>query len=260
MNESMKRFYENRAETKRNLTKVFCPISPKLPTRMTREGFIRACELRRIDTGNWACMECGIRKRIEEGRNFPAPPHIEFLTLSQLQYGDLKPLSGRDFDKEALTSIPPDKEKKIVDPLWEEILSLIQEGRRQGKQTYMSLEIAELLREWKRSHPTVTPVEMAKDIGTHPAHLRKILRNEKWVSPTTGEEVDDGPAYSPEWIGEKIRLRREAGRIPLLTKEIVEEIREWHRDKPEVSQRYKARIIGLSRRQLGRIIKGEVWT
>lgn len=148
------------SETKRLATCKMCPISPNIPTRMTRDGFIRACK--RIRSGGkletnsdiWACPDCATGKHIDKGGFFMSPSsNIVFVTLA-------------DFDKEG-----------------------------------------------------------------------DIL----------------------EAMVKKIRLRREAGTWPLLTAEIAKFIRDWHKTRPDVSQRKMADMFGISRRHIGRIIHRQRW-
>lgn len=142
---------------KKSLTGRMCPISPNIPTKMTREGFIRACKRARaggrwnIETEHWACPMCATGKHIDEGGFFIAPSNIRFVTLAEFQEPRL------------------------------------------------------------------------------------------------------------EIYAKQIKLRREAGVHPILTPEIVVFIREWTRRTPEMTITKRAEILGISRRQVGRILTGQRW-
>lgn len=150
--------HKTRMDTeKKAMTGRMCPISPNLPTRMTRDGFIRACKRTRaggrwnIETEHWACPTCSTGKHIDEGAFFVPPPNIRFATLAEFQ-----------------------------EPM---------------------LEV----------------------------------------------------------YAKQIKLRREAGMNPVLTPEIVIFIRDWYKRTPDMTITKRAEILGISRRQMSRIIKGERW-
>ena len=147
-------------ELKHKVTGNMCPVSPNIPTRMTREGFVRACKGIRhggkfkLESDCWLCPDCLIKELIDEGKKFS----------------------------------PPSGNIKFV------------------------------------------------DLGVFKDEL---------------DGIEDMRAL--------ISSRKAARDYPLLTRAIATFIREWHKKVPEYSISAKARKLGLSRKQVSRVINGDTW-
>lgn len=159
-NNGYEAFRKNVQTEKKLMTGKMCPISPNIPTRMTREGFVRACKCIRvsdkckIDTGYWHCPECKSKSAIDRGRKFSPPfDNIQFITLSDFK-----------------TKFPV-----------EEVAVLIQSRKAKGEYPTLTREIAEFIREWHEMHPEISIAAKAKMLGgISRRQVSRIIHRERW--------------------------------------------------------------------------------
>lgn len=150
------------------MTGRLCPISPNIPTRMTREGFIKACKAhragayKRVTTSvfkqrsdYYLCPDCHLAKLVDSGKKFPAPPCMVFTDLE-------------DFDK-------PHEPTEL-----ELIQQEVQVRRRMGRHPLLDRETVEWIREWHRREPGVTITDKAIAIGISRRQMGRILSGERW--------------------------------------------------------------------------------
>lgn len=148
------------SESKRLATCRMCPISPNIPTRMTKDGFIRACK--RIRSGGkletnsdiWACPKCPTGKHIDEGAFFVSPSsNITFVSLA-------------DFDRDG--------------NILENMIKKIKLRREIGTWPLLTPEIARFIRGWHKQRPDVSQRKMADIFGISRRHVGRIIHGQRW--------------------------------------------------------------------------------
>lgn len=150
-------YRQRMVKDKKSCTGKFCPISPNIPTRMTRDGFIRACRRIRagakgpLEVNHWACPECSTGKYIDEGAFFVPPPNIRFLTLTEFQ-----------------------------EPMLKVYVKQIQFRREAGVHPILTAEIAVFIREWHKRTPNLTFTKKAEILGISRRQVGRIIKGERW--------------------------------------------------------------------------------
>lgn len=168
MSNSYYKQFEIRVKSqKKLLTGKMCPISPNIPTRMTREGFVRACKTIRAkeyrvqgsvakgESDYYLCPECHLAKLVDAGKTFPPPPCMVFVRLE-------------DFEKE--------REPTELEIVQHEV----QTRRAMGKFPVLTREIAAWLRAWHKREPGVTITDKAAAIGISRRQMGRILSGQRW--------------------------------------------------------------------------------
>lgn len=144
---------------KKQATGKMCPLSPAIPTKMTREGFARACKRIRdggkfkLDSENWLCPECQTGRLLDEEKFFGPPPHIQFVTLEE-------------FD--------PQGEILAV------MVKKIRLRREAGMYPLLTQEIAAFIRSWHRTRPDLSQKKMSELLGISRRHVGRIIHGQRW--------------------------------------------------------------------------------
>lgn len=168
-NNGYEEFSKRTKEDKKRMTGRMCPISPNIPTRMTREGFVRACKTMRSgaykrvgkstsykqESDYYLCPECRLAKLVDSGKPFPPPPCMVFVHLDE-------------FDK--------DHEPTELERMQREV----QVRRSMGKYPVMTREIVEWVRDWHRREPGVTITDKAAAFGISRRQMGRILSGQRW--------------------------------------------------------------------------------
>ena len=156
-NNGYAQFVIRKRENKKALTGNMCPVSPNIPTRMTMEGFARACKGIRaggkykLECEHWLCPECALKQKIDKGRKFSPPnANIQFISLS-------------DF-------------KTPVD----DMAALLHSRKIKNEYPLLTREIAEFIKDWHKKAPGINIATKARMLGIGRKIVSRVINGDTW--------------------------------------------------------------------------------